>query len=405
MSSKNKLIHTPAGFKDIYGVECLRRMDAYIWLVQVLKQFGYKAIKTPTFEYYDLFAQKVGSNDLSELYKFFDSDNSNLVLRPDFTPGVARACVKFYDRDSSPLRLCYQGAVFRNLPLYQGRLKEMNQMGAELIGDCSAAADAEVVAVNLKCLLNTGLKDFRLALGHTGFLRGIFRQVNIAPEVAEVLLQAFHQKNRIAIEETLSEAGITGSDAELITGAVFMQGGSDILDRAAKMVSDSESLEAIDHLKKVYELLQVYGVEDHVFFDMGISSAFRYYTGIIFSSYGRGAGWPLSQGGRYDSLLEQFGVQAPAVGFVIDLDMLVEAIAADGHDYEPTRKIALVVYGPENVKKAISFAEDARKRGESVELVPNSGSSDPEDYRAHVRDRILTDIYFVEDGGKVVKKL
>ncbi|MFQ9701315.1 MAG: ATP phosphoribosyltransferase regulatory subunit [Enterocloster clostridioformis] len=89
--------------------------------------------------------------------EFFDRDNNTLVLRPDMTPAVARCVAKYFMDDHMPLRLCYLERTFKNNSSYQGRLKERAETGAELIGDDSEDADAEMIAMVIDSLRQAGL--------------------------------------------------------------------------------------------------------------------------------------------------------------------------------------------------------------------------------------------------------
>ena len=124
--------------------------------------YGYEEIQTPSFEFFDIFNTERGTVSSREMYKFFDREGNTLVLRPDITPSIARAVSKYYAQESMPMRFCYLGHTFRNNSSYQGRLKEITQLGAELIGSSDAHADAEVIAVATELLLLSGLENFQV---------------------------------------------------------------------------------------------------------------------------------------------------------------------------------------------------------------------------------------------------
>ena len=87
----DRLIHTPEGVRDVYNQECTKKLYLENQIEQVFHAFGYQDIETPTFEFFDVFGREVGTTPSRELYKFFDRDGNTLVLRPDFTPSIARA--------------------------------------------------------------------------------------------------------------------------------------------------------------------------------------------------------------------------------------------------------------------------------------------------------------------------
>ena len=86
-----RTIHTPDGFRDLYGKVRKEKIQLMGRLENVFASYGYEDIETPTVEYFDVFASDIGTTPSNELYKFFDRDGNTLVLRPDFTPSIARA--------------------------------------------------------------------------------------------------------------------------------------------------------------------------------------------------------------------------------------------------------------------------------------------------------------------------
>ena len=111
------LLHTPDGVRDIYGSECSDRLIVRDKIHEKMKLYGYEDIETPTFEFFDVFAQEINASDARELYKFFDKDGNTMVLRPDFTPSIARCASKVMLENPMPVRVVYQGSTFLFLSL------------------------------------------------------------------------------------------------------------------------------------------------------------------------------------------------------------------------------------------------------------------------------------------------
>ena len=107
----NKSLHTPEGVRDIYSNECRAKLAVQDKLHQVLHLYGYQDIQTPTFEYFDVFRKEIGTIPSRELYKFFDKEGNTLVLRPDFTPSIARQQPPCFRRSS-----CRSDCVIRAVP-------------------------------------------------------------------------------------------------------------------------------------------------------------------------------------------------------------------------------------------------------------------------------------------------
>ena len=152
-----QLLHTPEGVRDIYGKEYARKLAVEDLIHKQLNLYGYQDIQTPTFEFFDVFSKEIGTTPSKELYKFFDKEGNTLVLRPDFTPSMARCAAKYFMDENVPIRFCYAGNTFTNTGNLQGKLKEVTQMGAELINDGSVEADGEMIAMVVESLIRAGL--------------------------------------------------------------------------------------------------------------------------------------------------------------------------------------------------------------------------------------------------------
>ena len=147
------------------------------------------------------FGSDVGTTPSKDLYKFFDKEGNTLVLRPDFTPSIARSAAKYYIEDDMPVKLCYLGNTFINSSDYQGRLKESTQCGAELIGDGSISADAEILSMTVESMLESGLKNFQISVGHSQFFYGLTKAAGLSGEQEEELRELIANKNFFGVEE------------------------------------------------------------------------------------------------------------------------------------------------------------------------------------------------------------
>ena len=197
-------LHTPEGVRDIYHEECKRKMAVSKKLQKVLHLYGYQDIQTPSFEYFDVFRKEIGTISTRELYKFFDREGNTLVLRPDFTPSIARAAATLFEEEEFPLRLCYSGSTFINHSSYKGHLKENTQMGAEFIGDDSPEADAEMIAMVIEGLRAVGLGEFQVNIGHVDFIRSLMEATGLTDEKLEALHTLIANRNYFGVEEILS---------------------------------------------------------------------------------------------------------------------------------------------------------------------------------------------------------
>ncbi|MDE6846623.1 MAG: ATP phosphoribosyltransferase regulatory subunit [Lachnospiraceae bacterium] len=367
-----KLVHTPEGVRDIYGDEKARKTVVERLLHEKIKGYGYRDIQTPTFEFFDVFSKEVGTTPSKELYKFFDKDGNTLVLRPDFTPSIARCAAKYFMEENVPIRFCYQGNTFTNTSNLQGKLKEVTQMGAELIGDDSVQADAEMIAMTIEALYHAGLSDFQISVGNLEYFKGICAEAGLDEETELELREYISGKNYFGAEELLERTHVNRKDKEQLLKVSELFGTAAILSEAKKAVSNTRSKNAIDRLEKVYQVLCDYGVEKYVSFDLGMLSKYNYYTGIIFKGYTYGVGDAIVKGGRYDNLLRRFGKKAPAIGFVIVIDDLLAAMNRQGAVISGIESYVKLYYAPTNFKEMLQEAKGLRAAGKNVELLPQS---------------------------------
>ncbi|MBD5542421.1 MAG: ATP phosphoribosyltransferase regulatory subunit [Lachnospiraceae bacterium] len=365
-----RFVHTPEGVRDIYGMECQRKHRIQEMIHENFSKFGYEDIETPTFEFFDVFGREIGTTPSKELYKFFDKEGNTLVLRPDFTPSIGRCAAKYFMEQSVPVRLSYMGNTFTNTSNLQGKLKEVTQMGVELIGDAGIMADAEMVHLAVSSLKAAGLKEFQVSIGEIGFFKGICEEAMLDEETEMELREFISNKNYFGAEELLlKNRNLKSEKIESFLKITELFGSFDVLDEALELVHNKRSRRAIQRLQQMYELLQMYGDEKYVSVDLGLVSKYHYYTGIIFKGYTYGVGDAVVTGGRYDGLLSYFGKDAASIGFVINVDGVMQALASKELIPKIEPRTTVLVYEEDAVKEAIRYACELRKLGEPCELV------------------------------------
>lgn len=363
-----QLLHTPEGVRDIYGNEYAGKLRIQQSIHKILNSYGYDDIQTPTFEFFDVFSKEIGTTASKELYKFFDKEGNTLVLRPDFTPSMARCAAKYYMDEKQPIRFCYSGNTFTNTESLQGKLKEVTQMGAELIHEPSVYADAEMIALACESLLATGLKEFQISIGQVDYFKGITESAHISEEIEKKLRDYISEKNLFGAEEFLLDNHVEVSVAKSLIQISELFGGLDILNKAESLVTNSRSLDAVSHLRKLYDVLKIYGVEKYVSFDLGMLSKYQYYTGIIFKAYTYGVGDCVAKGGRYDKLLAHFGKDSAAIGFVVVVDDLLLALERQNETYESKVSSNVLSCKEKDFEKILKEAKHRRENGERVAI-------------------------------------
>lgn len=397
----NQLLHTPEGVRDIYNHECAVKLELQNRMQQVIKSYGYQDIQTPTFEFFDIFNKERGSVISKDMFKFIDREGNTLVLRPDLTPSIARCATKYFMTEDMPLRFCYTGNTYINNHSYQGRLKETTQMGCELIGDDTTDAEGEMIAIIIKCMLSSGLTEFQVELGEVDFYNGLVGEAGFDEETQTELREYIENKNYFGMEEMLTQKGVEESLKNTFLGLQNLFGSADCLGEARKVAANAVSLEAIDRLEKIYHILECYGLEKYVSFELGMLGHYKYYTGIIFRGYTYGTGEAVVTGGRYNSLLNQFGKNAAAIGFAINVDQLMIAMSRQKIEIETEYTDFLIVFEYEERKAGIILSEYFRKNGNKVELIRRHTGHTIQDYVKYAKRNHIGKVHYIESEDQI----
>ena len=363
-----RIFHTPEGVRDIYNGECSQKHHLQTEIRKVFDSYGYEEIETPSFEYFEVFSREVGTIPSKDLYKFFDREGNTLVLRPDFTPSVSRACATYFNPEHQVITLSYTGNTFINNSSYQGRLKETTQMGVERIGDDSAEADAELLAMTVECLLKAGLKEFQVSVGQVDYFKSLLQDANLDIEEEENLRSLISQKNYFGVEDLVRSQNIPESLEKAFLELPHLFGSSEILQKARSLTDNICAIKAVERLEEIYEILKIYGYEKYVSFDFGMLSKFQYYTGIIFQAYTYGTGEPVVKGGRYNNLLKHFGKPAASIGFGITVDNLLMALSRQKISLPEKKAPVILTYTEANRREAILEAQKLSREGTAVAL-------------------------------------
>ncbi|RUT31959.1 ATP phosphoribosyltransferase regulatory subunit [Paenibacillus zeisoli] len=361
--SKPKGFEKPAGVRDYlpYAVERLRAIERSV--LDCMSGWGYRQIMTPTMEYYDTVGVASSTSD-QKLFKLLNNRGTTMVLRSDMTAPIARVVSSLLKEEPLPIRLSYHANVYRAIEEEAGRESEFFQTGVELVGDDSPEADAEVVALAVASLQAAGVSTFKIALGHVGFLNGLLEEAVPGDEEArEGLKQGLLRRDYVGYREALTKLNVSEAQKEELKGILRLRGGKEVCSEARGLSQSQLAQDSIDHLCKVWEALEDYGVAEHVLIDLTMIGDFSYYTGLIFEGYAAELGFPVCSGGRYNNLLQQFGRPVPATGFALKTNRILDGV--DG--IKAVQKLpVLVQYNAQGRKSALQEAARLRREGKVV---------------------------------------
>ena len=360
--------YTPEGVQDILIDDCYIKRSLEEQIRYLFRLYGYCEVETPMLEFYDTFAADGELIPQETMFKFFDQQGRILVLRPDITIPIARITATKFKNTQFPIKLSYIGNTFSYNEHGGGKQKEYTQAGVEIIGVKTPEADAEGIVTAINTLKAAGLESFQIDIGEVDFFKGLMEETGLSKQDIEQMRLLIENKDFVGIEELVKGYAIRDDLKELILSLPGLFGSIEILDKVKKITVNKRSLKALENLKKVFEILDDYGVSKNVAVDLGMVQRLNYYTGIIFRGFTYGVGFPVISGGRYDNLIEKFGEKISATGFSIGINLLMMALTRQKIVMDKPKIDYLVTYTQNARKTAYIACELLRKQGLSVEI-------------------------------------
>lgn len=272
----------PDGVQDYMPRECAIKRGLEEKLRQELKANGFKEVETPAFEYFDVFSKGIGAYMQEKMIKFFDLKGRILSLRPDITVPIARMVGTQDMAAGAPLRLFYIQDAYSAGGYTIAQRGEYTQAGAEYIGRAGSGADAEMIAMAIRMMLVSGVRDFKLDIGQVGYFKGIVEDMGLSDDNMEAIRSLVDSKNSIELEFTLDNLGISGDTKERIMALPGLFGGAEVIAEAERLVSNETSLKALANLSEVYDALCKMGYSKYITLDLGMLHKLGYYSGVVF---------------------------------------------------------------------------------------------------------------------------
>ena len=292
---------TPKGFRDIRPEMAKRRRAIINTIANILEEFKFEPIETPTIEFAETILGKYGDEADKLVYTFEDRGERKLALRYDLTVPLARYVATY--NPQVPFRRYQVGQVFRADNPQKGRWREFTQMDADTIGSSDLLEDAKIVAAAIRAVKEVGLSNPVMVINDRKNFDG------------------YSKETVIAIDK-FDKIGDEGVIAEMVKSGMTQTQAKDTLE-------EIKNKKPTPDIEKILANLKNLGLNDSEFkFDPTLARGLDYYTGSIFElrspSYGN---LSLGAGGRYDNLVGMFSKKSlPAVGFSFGLDRLIDAL-------------------------------------------------------------------------------
>lgn len=317
---------TPEGTRDLLFDECVALRKIENTLTNIFLSHSYTEVVTPGLEFFDVFSLKSRYFAQESMYKLTDAKGRLMVLRPDSTMPIARLVGTRLRDETFPLKLFYNQSIYRANPKNSGRDDEFSQSGIEIIGGDVAHADIEALSIAIEVMESLETSDYRFEIGDSAFFSLISAKLGLTDDELSEARIFVQNKNYPGLSELLASYG-ENPYAKALALLPSLFGGKEVFEKAAALLPDDNTRFALDKLRNLYNNLCALGVEDKITVDLGlVSKNENYYTGVVFMGYAAGYGMPVLTGGRYDKLINDFGVDVPATGFAVNLNAAAEAI-------------------------------------------------------------------------------
>jgi len=391
--------YTPDGINDILPNECAAKREIESKLRSLFALNGYLEIETPTLEFYDVYAAGNGFAPQEGMFKFFDQQGRILSLRYDGTVPAARLASTVLKDVKPPIRLSYIGEMFRYNETGGGKQKEFTQAGIELMGPKTPRADAQVITTAIESAILLGITDLQVSLGEVEFFKGLMEEWKIDEEAAEVLPKLIDGKEMVALEDLCEQLELSENAKKVLLNMASSYGTYDLIDEMRQLVTNTRSLQALDNLNEVLQILEEEGILKYVSLDLGMLQSLNYYTGIIFKGFTYGIGFPLLSGGRYDNVVSEFGRSLSSTGFSLGINFVMTALRRQKKKTVPFGPTLVVGYDIRSRAKAFAYVREQREKKINTEL--DCMNLKPEELLAYANDKGIGQAVFLDAKGEL----
>jgi histidyl-tRNA synthetase len=367
---------TVRGTRDFYPELYARLLHIIGAWRRTAVSYGFEEFEGPIMETLELYKIKSGEEIVNQLYAFTDKGGRELALRPELTPSLARMVARVQSEAVKPLKWFSVPRCMRYEKPQKGRLREFFQFNADIIGEDSALADCEIIAVAVDSLVALGLGpgDFVVKINNRDFVSGYFEHAGIGADKTEALFKIIDNARKAEKGETesaVSGLGLGTGQIDTVRTYLALKGAEDL----SKLPYGGPGR---DSLLELFGLFGPAGLAEFCEFDPSIVRGLDYYTGTVFEIFDRSERMrAICGGGRYNNLVREFGgVDIPACGFGMGDVVLGEILQAKNlvPPYRKPLDYFLVRMGDGELGLMLKIARSLRSKGYSVEYGYKLGS-------------------------------
>ncbi len=361
------IIQAVKGTRDFYPEQMAIRNWLYETVRSVAESFGYQEYDAPMLESLELYAAKSGEELVKEQsYVFPDRGGSQITLRPELTPSLARMIAQKQDELTFPVRWWSFGPFWRYERPQKGRTREFFQWNVDMLGANSPEADAENVAVLATFFQRVGLTPSQVLIlvNNRQLMDAQFDKLDIGKDIRLSVSGWIDRRGKMALEAWEVNGREIGLSPAQLT-------------RLKDVLNDKELWKQSEELRRFFSAIEALGLSEYVLFDPSIVRGLQYYTGTVFEAWEVGGEIKRSilGGGRYDNLLAEVGGERlPAVGFamgdvVITLMLQKYGLLPKNPPIHPA-SVLVTVFDQERLLASFKLAAELRRAGLNVAIYP-----------------------------------
>jgi histidyl-tRNA synthetase len=364
-----KVIQPVKGTRDFYPEQMAMRIWLYNQMRAVAESFGYQEWEAPILESLELYAAKSGEELVKEQsYVFTDRGGSEITLRPELTPSLARLIAQKQNELNFPVRWWSFGPFWRYESPQKGRTREFFQWNVDMLGTSTPEADAENAAVLAAFLERVGLSPQQVIIkvNNRRLIDDRFDAFDIPAEQRPAVSSWIDRRDKMTPEAWMEYGKEIGLSSEQTNNL-------------KEMLADKNLWKQSADLTRFFAVIEALGLRQYFEFDASIMRGLLYYTGTVFEAWEvegdirRSAGG----GGRYDNLTSDVGgAPVPAVGFamgdvVISLILKKYGLLPEDLNINPA-PIFVTVFDRDRMTDAFKLASELRRTGLNVVCYPEA---------------------------------
>ncbi len=364
-----KIIQPVKGTRDFYPEQMAIRSWLYNTMRAVAESFGYQEYEAPFLEALELYAAKSGEELVREQsYAFTDRGGSEITLRPELTPSLARMVAQKQNELNFPVRWWSFGPMWRYERPQKGRTREFFQWNVDMLGVSSPESDAENAAVLATFFQRVGLNPQQVIIkvNNRRLVDDRFDAFNIPADQRPAVSSWIDRREKMTPEAWVAYGKDIGLSPEQITNLREMLADKDLWKQSADL---TRFFAAIDSL----------GLRQYFEFDASIMRGLLYYTGTVFEAWEVGGEIKRSilGGGRYDNLTRDVGGEPiPGTGFAMGdvvITLILEKYGLLPKDLNINPAPVLVtVFDEQRLLESFKLASELRRAGLNVVCYPEA---------------------------------